>query len=261
MIAVLSATEHDFYAMPLPLAVYSWAKLGVFSIVFVPSGDKPKLALAKKYCSELAVFFEFECEEKRIPTYSQVSRLFGAAVGLWNHGGDNDTLITADSDICVFGDYFSKVRGDGIHVIGADLTPADQYPMCFIAMAASVWKEVMGINKGYQAHLSELIDPIEGIDIRGEQWSYDQWYIKKKIDESGLPVYLHNRAKEGTQFASKRADRDGWNFDPFDLVDAHLPRPLIDIDNFNKVYDLFKIKYPIDDLQWMQDYYNEYKLL
>lgn len=259
MIAVLSATEHDFYAMPLPFAVYSWYKIGANCIVFIPKGDNPKIELAKKYCGTKATFFEFSCEEKRIPTFSQLSRLFGAAIPLVSR---DEQLITGDSDLCVF-DGLQELLNDmeTMQVIGADLTPQDQYPMCFIKMSAYRWKHILGITKTYQEHISELIDPIEGLNIRGEQWSYDQWYVKKKVVESGLEfeVDFVNRSNGQNQFATHRADRDGWYFNPDGLVDAHLPRPLTEEDNFNKVYELFKTKYPDDNLQWMIDYVNEYK--
>ncbi|HNO71335.1 MAG TPA: hypothetical protein PKO16_06165 [Bacteroidia bacterium] len=256
MIAVLSATEHDFYAMPLPFAVYSWNKLGFACIVFIPNGGNPKIELAKRYCNN-TTFLKFRCEEKRIPTYSQVSRLFGATY----NGDHNLTLITGDSDMCVFTDYFNNLCDGQIHIVGADLTPKDQYPMCYCAMPAWRWREVFNITKSAQEHTSELIDPIEGQNIRGEQWSYDQWYLKKKLDEYEGVIRLHYRAKPGTQFADKRADRDGWHFDPYNIIDAHLPRPLTNENNFNKVYELFKIKYPGDDLEWMKQYFNEYKKL
>lgn len=64
MIAVLSATEHDFYAMPLPFVVYSWNKIGVKCIVFIPKGNNPKIELAKKYCGTGAVFLSLIAKKK-----------------------------------------------------------------------------------------------------------------------------------------------------------------------------------------------------
>ena len=261
MIAVLSATENDFYAMPLPITVWSWHQIGVECIVFIPKGDNPKLELAKKYCGTMATFFEFNCEEKRIPTYSQVVRLFGAAIPILNL---DEQLITGDSDLCVFDGILELLNDmESIEVVGADLTPQDQYPMCFIKMSVYKWRDVLGINKTYQEHVSELIDPIEGLNIRGEQWNYDQWYIKKKVIESGLEFEVNfvNRSNGLNQFATRRADRDGWHFDIGNLVDAHLLRPLTDETNFAKVYDLLKAKYPNESLQWLIDYNNEYKKL
>lgn len=254
MIAVLSATEDDFYAMPLPFVVYSWRKIGARVFVFVPSGDNPKLRIAEKYCPELTRFLKFDCEEKRIPTYSQVSRLFGGSTTF----ADKVVMITGDSDMCVFGDFFSTLLDGGVHIVGADLTPEDQYPMCYAAMPAATWRDVFG-SKDYQEALSELIDPIEGQNIRGEQWCFDQWYLKKKLTEYGLDkVKFHNRSNGQNQFAQNRADRDGWHFDPYNILDAHLPRPLTDEENFKKVTDLFRIKFPSDDLSWMEQYRNEY---
>lgn len=258
MIAILSATEHDYYAMPLPFVTFSWLKIGVHSLVFIPEGDNPKLDLSIKYAKGLSFVQKFECEEKRIPTYSQVIRNFGAAIA-WNN--ENQILITGDSDMAVFSDYFSQFNDGHIHIVGADLTPKDQYPMCFAAMSVKQWREVMGIHKGYQEHVAELIDPIEGDNIRGTQWSYDQWYLKKRLDEYGGEIRIHSRAKSGTQWADKRADRDGWHFNPMDIIDAHLPRPLTDDNNFQKVFDLFQYKYPEDDLTWMKEYQQQYKAL
>lgn len=265
MIAVLSVTEDDNYAMPLPFAVYSWLKAGATGvIVFCPDGDNPKIELAKKYCN-FTTFIKFSCEEKRISTYSQVIRLFGGAI---RFADASEGMITGDSDMCVFSDFFKSISNDDISIIGADLTPQDQVPMCYLKMPIYKWRTVMncyedeGKLKTPQQLTSELIDPIEGINIRGEQWSYDQWYAKKMIDNSGEEVIYYNRSNGITQFAQNRADRDGWHFNPDTIIDAHLPRPLTEQSNFDKVYDLFRIKYPNDDLQWMIDFRNEYlKLL
>lgn len=257
MTSVLSCTENDLYAMPLPFVVYSWAKLGIKSIVFCPTGDNPKIQLAKKYCFGKAFFYEFEAEEKRIPTFSQVSRLFAASVV----NDDKEVLVTGDSDLAVFTDYYYQLNDEYIHVVGDDLTPNDQYPMCFISMPVCKWKEVFEIDRTYQEHLEELINPIQGLNIRGEQWCYDQWYAKKKIKESGYDVVSHKRSNGTNQFAQQRADRDGWHFNPYNIIDAHLPRPLTDDENFNKVYQLFQLKFPNDDLSWMKKFQEQYKKL
>ena len=273
MIAVLSATEHDFYAMPLPFAVYSWLKAGANTVyVFAPfGGEHKKIDLALKYCPNTTVYW-FNCEEKRIPTYSQVIRNFGAMVDI--HLPFQTMLWTGDSDMCVFTDYFKNIT-EGINVVGADLTSNDQYPMCFIGMNRKDWlnkvclSEVCDENSSPKTHrwltpqesTSKLIDPIEGINIRGEQWNFDQWFIRKTLDEHNANVIRHNRSNGITQFATRRADRDGWHFNPADILDAHLPRPLTDDENFNKVYELFKYKYPEDDLTWMKEYQQAYKKL
>jgi len=259
MIAVLSATEHDFYAMPLPFVVQSWNAIGINCYVFIPKNRGKKLELAMDYCSGNTQFFDFECEDFRIPTYSQVSRLMGATIG-WLK--EDTVLITGDSDLCVFGDFFKQLEDGNIHVVGADLTPDEQYPMCFAAMPVKTWKKVYGLDKGYQEHLEEIINPIQSTNLRGTSWCLDQFLLKQGLDKSGEPIIFHNRSNGQNQFAQNRADRDSWyNFNPDDIIDAHLPRPLTDEANFNKVYELFRIKYPEDDLQWMIDYQKQYKEL
>lgn len=258
MISIISATDDDFYAMPLPFVAYSWFKIGVKSICFIPKNSGKKLDLAKSYCSDWCSFFEFECEPKRTATYSQVSRLFGAALEYENQ---NEVLITGDSDMCVFGEYFDQLNDGQIHIVGVDLTPDEQFPMCYAAMPVKTWRSVFNITKSYQEHLEDIVNPIEGDNIRGTNWCLDQFLLKRELVKSGFPIVKHNRSNGQNQFAQNRADRDGWHFDPYNIMDAHLPRPLTDEQNFNKVYDLFSIKYPHDDLSWMREYQKKYKEL
>ncbi len=259
MTAILSATENDLYAFPLPIVVWSWHKIGIKSVVFCPSGKKLKIELAKKYCFGKAFFYEFNAEEKRIPTFSQVSRLFGAAI---NSIPDSEILVTGDSDLCVFNGVLNVISNDdSIQVVGYDLTPIDQYPMCFIKMTAKDWREVLNINKTYQEHISELINPIEGINIRGEQWNYDQWYIKKKLDKSGKNVGLVNRSNGITQFAQNRVDRDDTNWKRYlneNLIDAHLWRLGYTDENFSNILELMTTMYPNDNFDWLVNYRQKY---
>lgn len=258
MIAINSVTEDDFYAMPLPFAVFSWAKLGVKSVVFRPAGKCLKIDLAEKYCFGQASFKEFYASKERIPTYSQVSRLFGGAI---EDIEDKEVLITTDSDMCVFGDFFTSLDYSVINIIGVDLTPEDQFPMCYAMMPKKEWKDVFKISNNYQYHLEEIINPIQSTNLRGTSWCLDQFLLKKHLLESGKPINFIPRSNGQNQFAQQRADRDGWHFDPYNIIDAHLPRPLTDNENFEKVFQLFKIRYPNDDLTWMREYQQQYKSL
>lgn len=259
MISVLSATEHDYYCMPLPFVVYSWHKLNIGSIVFIPNEQNAKMELAKKYCFGKVQFHTFRCADFKIPTYSQVVRLFGAAIPELN---ENEILITGDGDMAVFNnDYFNQFNNENINVIGHDLTPSEQYPMCYCSMPVYKWRNVFNINKSYQEHLEEIIDPIQSTNLRGDAWCLDQFLLKKQLNNSGFHIIIHPRSNGQNQFATRRADRDGWHFSALDIVDAHLPRPLTDDENFNKVYNLFSEIYPNDDLTWMKEYQKQYKEL
>lgn len=257
MHAILSATNNDLYAFPLPFTVYSWNKIGINCLVFVPKSGGEKIELAKKYCSVLNTFKTFNSPLHKEPTYSQVSRLFGCCV---EFPGD-EVLITGDADLCVFGDYLLKANDGGVHVFGSDLVAGDQLPMCFLAAPADKWRNIMWAPPGfgYQYYLDELLGPIESQHFRSDQWCFDQNLAYKNFIKSGLPIVMHNRAAPGTQFATRRADRDGWPqaFSP-DLIDAHLPRPGYTEENFAKIINLFKSMYPNEDFQWMIDYRNEY---
>lgn len=258
MVAVLSATEHDFYAFPLPLTVYSWNKIGVKCIIFVPKMlSAPKLALAMQYCGDDNRFFEFEAPEHKLPTYSQVVRLFGCCVDL----PDNEILITGDSDLSVFSSYFKQLESGQIHIVGVDLVPPDQYPMCFCAAPVETWRKVMWVTPGmsYQKYLDEHLGPIVSQHFRSDQWAFDQSLIYRQLTEGNWPIVKHERAKSPHQFATRRADRDGWpNTPDSDIIDAHLCRPGYTDENWAKIFNLFRTMYPNEDLQWMEDYRNQY---
>jgi len=90
-------------------------------------------------------------------------------------------------------------------------------------------------------------------------WDKDQETIYQDLVYGAWPIKKHFRAKSPHQFATRRADRDGWpNEIPTDIIDAHLPRPGYTEENFAKILNLFQTMYPEDDFQWMLDYRNEY---
>lgn len=269
MRAVLSTTLDSTYLFLMPLAVWSWKRIGVDSIVFwtqvgsLNHNAAMRLSLAFNACNDdvLSQRIKVDSYEKEA-TYAQVSRLYGCLVP---EPDDDEVLITTDADMAVFGDYLIKGDRDRINVYGHDLVPEGQYPMCYVAMTKKKWREIMGVKEGqrYQEVLEEKLEPLACEHMRGNYWALDQETIFEKIRHSGLPVYGHSRANHPTQFATRRADRDGWpdTISP-DLVDAHLPRPGYTEANFARILDLFQTMYPQDDFAWMVEYRNEYiKLL
>ncbi len=74
----------------------------------------------------------------------------------------------------------------------------------------------------------------------------------------------HNRAKEGTQFSTRRVDRDDSFFMDrlnSDIIDYHCHRPAFEDDKFEKMMSVIKYFYPNDDLSWMKDFQQQYKQL
>lgn len=263
MKAVISTTIDDQYLFYLPITVWSWNKLGIGIICFTPHPGLDfagKITLVNKFIQNMdcEVLF-YECPLDKKATYAQCSRLFAAAI---NDIPESEILITGDIDMAVFNsEYFSQANCNNIHVFGADLVPEKQFPMCYIAMPVKTWRDVMWISDytGYQEKLDNLLGHIECDHFKGNMWCKDQESAYNHIVASGLTIAKHNRASPGTQFATRRADRDGWpeNFAP-DLIDAHLPRPGYTDENFTKILNLFQSMYPNENFNWMNEYRNEY---
>lgn len=259
--AIISATENDLYSYPLPIVVWSWYKIGIKSIVFVPKSSGDKIELAKRYCDGMADFYTFDCEERKEATYSQTSRLFGATIGGLN---DNDILICGDSDLAVFSNIFEQFKDEEVRVIGADLLAPEmnQFPMCFIGMPVHKWKDIFDLhNKTLQQALDETVGQLQSISFRGDFWGYDQWYAHKKIVESGVNVLKNSRAKMPERFACYRIDRDDFYWEEKlnqPIIDAHLWRPLYTPENFNKLEKLLRYFYPLEDFSWLIDYTKKY---
>lgn len=260
MIAVLSATEHDWYSMPLPFAVYSWKVIGIDCLVITPEGDSPKLELAKKYCAPTTIFQTFKAREDKQATYAQVARLYVATnpqLFPW------EVLITGDSDMAVFGDYLIHPPALGFKIFGADLVPDKQWPICYISGSIASWDRVMEVKgRTLQECLDDALGHEEMQNMRGCLWSRDQETIFNQLQKyKDVSVEYINRAKPGTQFASHRVDRDDINWRAYvndELVDAHLWRPLHTDENFSNVIELFTMKYPNADLSWMYQYREEF---
>ncbi len=266
MKAILSTTYSDEYLFYLPITAWAWNRLDIDVVCFLPNrapieADGKMLLIAATienkdaYCQ----FNGFMAPAEKEATYAQCSRLYGAALPKI---ANDEALITSDIDMAVFNKkYFDQLDDGRIHIVGTDLVPDGQYPMCFIVMEAKTWRDVMWIRDGesVQDKLDQLLRHLDCAHFRGNYWAKDQETAYNHIITSRLPVERHCRAFIGTQFASLRADRDGWpqTISP-DIIDAHLPRPGYTAENFAKILNLFQTMYPSDDFEWMIEYRNEY---
>lgn len=266
MKAVISTTYDDRYLFFLPIVAWCWNKLGVDVICFLPSRDNPiltnndyqKIELIKRNSS--ASLFEFKCPENKEATYAQCSRLYACCLDL----PKDEVLVTSDIDMAVFkvppheGSFWYALT-----ILGVDLVPEGQFPMCYASGTAEDWRETMQINgRSYQQCLDGLLGEIECENMRGNYWSKDQGVLYNQAHETAIKL---PRARPGTQFANHRVDRDDINWRSYvndDLIDAHLWRPGYEENNFNNILELLQAKFPNDNFQWLVDYRNEYiKLL
>jgi hypothetical protein len=277
MKAIVSSTYDDQYLFFLPIINWCWNKLGVDVICFMPSlasnsyysiyeqwlGGSTLVHKTAKSCQ----FEYFKCKDNKQATYSQCSRLYAAALDL----PDNEILITSDVDMAVFVGFeifpaatipaIPDLQTDHIlKIVGSDLTPKGQYPMCYAIGPAWIWRKFMQIDgRTYQQCLDDQLSEIECENMRGNLWSRDQELLSMYTQKERKIEFL--RANPGTQFASCRVDRTDINWRSYlgeSLVDAHLWRPGYTDENFSKILELLTTQYPEENFQWLIDYRNDY---
>jgi len=219
-----------------------------------------KRELAQSLCENLIVEF-FSCPEHKEATYSQCSRLYAASLDL----PEDDVLVVSDTDMFVLNpSYFHEPPQGIIDIYGADLVPPKQYPMCYLVGNVKTWRDLIG-EGSYQEKLDSLLGGIECDNFRGNYWAKDQEEIFSLINTNDNVDYrLFNRAAPGTQFATKRLDRD----DSFilerlspDIVDYHANRPGYEPENFIVIREILEYYFPNEDLSWIHDYNEKYKQL
>lgn len=255
MKAILSTTDNDLYSFFLPIVTWTWEKIGIRCVVFIPKLRSLKFEYAMSQCPKGTMWFEIDVAEDRQPTYFQCARLYGGFLSL----PKDEILITGDIDMAVFGNEFEKATPDKITIWGADLVPTGQYPICYIAMSVENWRKVMQIKEcqTYTQCLNNLLGEIHCENMRGNYWAKDQETIYNAINQSGLPIEFINRARSATnKTASRREDRDGWG-QGVDIMDAHLPRPGMQHQNFHKIIVLLEKIYP-GQTDFLVEYRNKY---
>lgn len=259
MKAVVSTTYDDKYLFFLPLITWGWNKLGVEVVCCLPQHTlnnsdalKMDLVLSTKPVSENFREYFLAPENKR-PTYSQVSRLFAAALPFQ----EDEIIVTSDIDMLVF-----KTPPHDEHaftIFGADLTPEKQYPICYAAAPAKLWRKAMEIDGTFQECLDRELGHEEMENMRGNLWSRDQELLFRYTQPFNR--ILINRARPGTQFASNRYDRDDSflleRLNP-DTIDYHMNRPGYEEQNFNIIMSVLRYHYPSEDFTWLEDYRNQY---
>lgn len=267
MTAIISITHDDKYLFYLPIVAWTWNKIGCDVVVIGPdlgvetTDDRIELIIDTRWENDISFHWVgFNATPEKAATYAQCSRLYAA--GFRRLLPDDEVLITSDVDMAVFNkEYFETAQDGRIHVYGADLVPEGQYPICYVAMTGATWRDVMDIKLGetMQDKLDQLLGNLECEHFRGNYWCKDQETVYNQLNNGNWHPVIHNRAKLPHQFATRRADRDGWPDEPApDIIDAHLPRPGYTEENFEKIVRLFTTMYPNEDFTWMRDYRDKY---
>lgn len=283
MKAVISSTHDSIYSFFIPITTWCWNKLGIDVILFVPNipflGPESirqitlmhqRMLLVEATCKmnkSKVSWYSFNAPYDKQSTYAQCSRLYAGALDL----PEDEILITSDVDMAVFTGFndflvsfdasVSQKAFDGVlKIIGFDLVPEGQYPMCYAIAPVARWRKFMQIDeRGFLQCLDDQLSAIECENMRGNLWSRDQellfMYTQKK------PKIQFLRARPGTQFASCRVDRTDANWRSYlgeALVDAHLWREGYIDHNFANILELLTFQYPEENFQWLIDYKNAY---
>src|SRR5690348_10388631 len=260
MKAILSSTYDDKYLWNLPLVTWCWNKIGIDVICFTPWGDSQRrdLIISKFNEQRMNVIMPpFDAPKDKEPTYAQCSRLYAVCLSL----SEDEILVTSDVDMIAF--KKPPYNEEWFTVFGSDLVPKNQFPICYLSAPVKEWENRFDINsRTYQECLDDLLGDIEAEHFRGNYWGKDQEEAYKKIGNK--ETILINRAREGTQFASNRYDRDdAYLLDrlSLDTIDFHLPRPGYEEKNFNIIMQVLKFHFPNENFQWLIDYNQQYKKL
>jgi len=267
MKAIISTTYDDRYMYFIPICVWAWNKLGVDVICFMPHLDanydnNKKFDLLMKVKKDKGLRFychEFNAPEHKEATYAQCSRLYGACLDL----PEDEVLIVSDIDMALFQVPSHMGDHEVFEIFGYDLVPDNQYPMCYISAPVKQWRRAICHTKTYQENLDLLLGDIESLHFRGNFWSKDQETAYNLLKGAGTKV-LTKRAKEGTQFATLRYDRDDSfildRLNP-DTIDFHMNRPGYEDKNFQIILTILQYHYPQEDFGWLVSYNEEYKKL
>lgn len=264
MKAVISSTYDNLYFYFIPITTFSWNKLGVDVICFIPlpetKEEQDKLNLVKDVIAtrNLSIqFHTFIAPEHKKPTYSQCARLYGACLDL----PEDEILVLGDVDMAIF--QVPQFKEQGFTVFGSDLVPNNQFPICYVSGSVKTWRDAFRLNgKTYQQALDELLGDIECENMRGNFWAKDQEELCLKVKPTN-PT-LVKRTNGITPFATRRIDRDDSFWEErlnLDVIDAHLWRDGFTDDNFAKIIKLLKYFYPYDDFKWLVDYTEKFKQL
>ena len=274
MTAVIATDYQDKYLWYLPLTVWAWNKIGYNVICFMPNLRNDSSHFKSHYDSKKLVentiidnklnctAVHFDSVKEKEATYCQVSRLMACCLDINIH----EQLVVSDIDMLFLSkDYIKPASWAIIDIYGADLVPPNQFPMCYLSGTVQTWRALLKEKKTYQQWLDDTVGVIECQDFRGNQWSLDQGLIYKLLKESETVDYIqHNRAKEGTQFSTRRYDRDdSYILDRLspDTIDYHMNRPGYEEKNFQIILTILKYHYPQEDFSWLVNYTNEYRKL
>ena len=276
---IISTTYSDTYLYFLPITVFCWNKLNVDVICFMPSGrttikkdgnvlqgvypdGNKKMYLInetiKNNKGNLSIHC-FSAPEHKEATYSQLSRVFVSGIDVVD---EDEVAFCSDIDMANFKLPPFDSNFD-FTVLGSDLTPDTQYPVCYVSATILNWRKYFNPSGlTYQAAMDKHLGHIECEGFRGNYWSFEQELIFNTLQNAECK--LLPRSNGQNQFAQNRYDRDDQfildRLNP-DTIDFHMHRPGYEEKNFEIILTILKYHFPDESFDWLISYTNAYKEL
>lgn len=220
---VLSTNDNPDYLNYLPYVQEAWNKLGWETLTFY-LGMHPVKEICSNEMNKIVELPEYLYIKERSATVVQVIRL------LAGHYVKEGLIMTGDVDMIPMANYWHPTI-DNITVYGHDLTGRSQYPICYIAMSAERWREIIP-----EKSLTELLAkyPNAKSDDFYKWWGVDQEIITDRInkdaycnpDGSAKLILIDRGFTNG--LAKGRIDRADWERtinSPDQKIDCHCLRP------------------------------------
>lgn len=211
---VLSTNDNPDYLKYLRPCQIAWNKLGWKTLTFYHGTFAPGSTALNQVIDVSGVSAKY-----RVETVVQCIRLFGG------NFIEDGIIMTGDVDMLPVSNYWDPKTNE-ITVYGHDLTGFSQYPMCYIAMTANKWREIIpekSINALLDQYSNALSDDFE------KWWSVDQQIITERLGRHYVKhVHRGREIVKGTGLARGRVDRFAWEEtlkSPTQKIDAHMVRP------------------------------------
>lgn len=265
-VAVISTDENQDYMYHIPLTIWAWRKIGWSVMVMFVSDNISELSeLIFRRHTDLHNQLNVEVclvptiKGYRNATVAQISRLYAAAVPFVG-----DILMTSDGDMLPLSDYWKLQSKPTVY--GFDLTSYTEFPISYIQMDSSDWKQVMNLDQNHNVEhfIKRDLDsmPNAKSDDFYKFWGVDQQLITQRL-KPFKPTII-NRGQYPNGYARGRVDRGAWTLDHKEFIDAHLHHQIHHKQNdwkFQQTLELLRKIWPEESFDWYIEYHNEFKRL
>lgn len=211
---MLSTNDNPDYLKYLRPCQIAWNKLGWKTLTFYHGTMAPGSTQLNQVVDISGI-----SQKYRVETVVQCIRLFGG------NFIEDGIIMTGDVDMLPVSNYWNP-QSHQISVYGHDLTGFTQYPMCYIAMTADKWRNIIP-----EKTINALLDKYPNAQHHDFEkwWSVDQQIITERLGREHVTHYHRGReiVKE-TGIARGRVDRFAWDetlASPTQKIDAHMVRP------------------------------------